>query len=52
MGAGQEQGKVTLSGGEGWQEAGLDISMSGTASLELCYEGEGTAQLLAIRFEL
>lgn len=49
---GIQQGKVTLSSEEGWQEASLEISMSGTVPLELCYEGEGIAELLAIRFEM
>lgn len=45
---GEEQGKIVIPSGNGWCEGSLILDKVGIAALELCYEGNGNADLLSI----
>lgn len=47
-----EQGSIALPESEDWTESVLPVDACGSLALELCYSGDGAADLLEISFEL
>jgi len=48
----KEQGSVAIPTGTDWSNCSIQLDAAGTAALELRHAGDGTADLLSIRFDL